>query len=218
MRIDRDDTVAGQPVMKARELLRKGKNSIWGIALVQEVLGIEFTDAATVVSELKKLGYIEKPPHPCTGEYWTNSLKGNSLALATAAQPLSRASADRKFNEFMGRVASVRDNPYFLYKVKQVVVFGSYLGTAKQVNDIDIAIELVPKEKDSRKRQQLHQQRIEEAIRQGKEFRSALDQLFWPQLEVRQYLKSRARSISLHRIEDPILEHSVTWMAYYDEE
>ena len=44
----------------------------------------------------------------------------------------------------------MRDNPYFLYKVTKVYLFGSYLPEAERINDIDLAVKLEPREKDSR--------------------------------------------------------------------
>jgi len=48
--------------------------------------------------------------------------------------------------------------------------------------------------------------RIDEALYTGRAFSNFAEQLFWPQTEVKQFLKSRSRSISLHSMEDGVLE------------
>jgi predicted nucleotidyltransferase len=60
--------------------------------------------------------------------------------MASAAKPISRASAEKKLAEFLDRVRKVKEDDYFLYKVEKVIVFGSYLGSADLLSDIDLAV------------------------------------------------------------------------------
>ena len=94
----------------------------------------------------------------------------------------------------------LRDNPRFLYKVARAFVFGSYLSDADRINDVDIAVELVAKEKDPEKLRLLDWEKAQEVMYQGR-LLNLTEQQFWAEIEVQKHLKSRSR-ISLHPIED----------------
>ena len=94
------------------------------------------------------------------------------MALSSAAKPITRSTAERKLKEFLERVIEVKKSKYYLYKVSKVVVFGSYLSEKEKINDIDISISLVAKEKNMDRRWALCERRISEAISHGKVFRN----------------------------------------------
>lgn len=115
----------------------------------------------------------------------------------------------------MERVKEVNSNDYYLYQVKKVIVFGSYLSTKERLGDIDIAIELVPKEGEPKRYGKLTRERAREARDKGRTFSSFIDELYWARTEVKRFLKSRSRSISLHETDDPILEQ-VAYQVIYE--
>lgn len=100
--------------------------------------------ADALIIELERESYIKKAGRFRDEQLWGNTIKGNALALASAAKPILRSTAERKINEFLERVKEVNRNDYYLYKIKKVVVFGSYLSDAEKLGDIDLAIEIVP--------------------------------------------------------------------------
>ena len=104
----------------------------------------------------------------------------------------------QSLSEFLERVKEVNEDDYFLFRVNKVVLFGSYLSSNESVNDIDIAIELVCKITDHETFEDLARIRVEQALQKGRTFRDSIEQIFWPQTEVRRYLKARSRVISLH--------------------
>lgn len=215
MRIDSKTILAGRSICDIRRLLRRCKDLNWDIGFPKEVLGIGVFEAKKILRTLEKLGYIEKISYSNKNQYWSNTVKGNALALATTAQPISRESAEKKVQEFLQRVYRVKDDPYYLYEVAEVILFGSYLTSAKKLNDIDIAVRIIPKEKNSSTQEILNQKRIKEAIQKGRRFSNFLEELSWPQTEVLRFLKFRSRSISLHHIDDPTkLKHAKTKVLY----
>src|ERR1019366_2898395 len=107
---------------------------------------------------------------------------------------------------YVARVEEVAKNPQFLYQVSTAILFGSYLTSEERINDINLYLNLVPKEKDAEKRGRQEQARTEEAVRQGRTFNTFIDQISWPQTDVLKYLKARSRSISLHT-DDRILKY-----------
>jgi len=88
-----------------------------------------------------------------------------------------------KLREFMERVREVNVNPHYLYKVKEVVLFGSYLTLRERINDIDVAVEVGPKY-GAAEQEERNGRRRREAIDQGKHFSHFIDEMFWPEIEV----------------------------------
>ena len=61
----------------------------------------------------------------------------------------------------------------------------------------------------------LTRDRAREERDKGRTFSSLIDELYWAQTEVKRFLKSRSRSISLHETDDPILEQ-VAYQVIYE--
>jgi predicted nucleotidyltransferase len=152
----------------------------------------------------------------CGEQVWQNTLRGNGFSQAIAAKPLWRETAEKRLDEFLARVAAVRTAD-FAYKVKQVILFGSYLTSQERINDIDLCVSLAPKENDRAKQAAWERRRIEEAVLHGRSFGTFLDKAGWPQDEVRHYLKARSRSLSLHGPDDGILKHCKHKVIYQDD-
>jgi predicted nucleotidyltransferase len=211
MRIDPKEKIAEVPILKVRKLLRYVDNEMeWGKNLVVSLLEISPKKLNTLLQELERRGYIEPGRVLNRQQLWRKTLKGSTLGLASAAKPATRKTADRVFSEFMDRVKRVNTDPYFLFKVKKVVLFGSYLTNTPRVNDVDVAVELTWKE-DHREvlekdKAQLALDRAHQAEKKGRTFGTIIDRLSWPEDEVKLYLKSRSRTLSIHSIRDQILD------------
>jgi predicted nucleotidyltransferase len=167
MQISSNDTLFGVPIMKLRAFFKRYTDN-WDVESVIDFFDFEQEQAETLISELAREGYIEKGIVFHDELYWRNSIKGNALALASAAKPIRRTTADKKVKEFIERVYEVNENEYYLYKVKKVVLFGSYLSDAERLGDIDLAVEIFPKETDTDKFHKLTRARSKEAIRDGR--------------------------------------------------
>ncbi len=203
MKIDAKANFAGVPILELRRLLRRSKNIYaWNIFFIIEVLDVCEEQAAELAKALENEGFIEKAETKESERYWTNTVKGNALAIASAAKPLRRESADKKLTEFIARVKQVNESSYFLYKVEKVVVFGSYLSSEDKIGDIDLAVTLAAKAQDREEAWRLNKERTREACEQGRQFSNIIDELFWPQREVFLMLKNRSRSFSIHSPDD----------------
>lgn len=207
MRINSNEEMFGFPVMKLREFFKRHTNE-WDVENVMCFFDISINEASKLMKEFEKECFIEKAIKFRNKQLWRNSIKGNALALASAAKPIFRATAEKKIQEFLTRVKEVNKNDYYLYKIKKALVFGSYLGNDEKLGDIDIAIEIVPKEADPNKQLKLGKARSTKARDNGRQFGNYLQELFWPQEEVLRYLKSRSRSISIHFTNDPVLKNA----------
>jgi hypothetical protein len=216
MQIDTKEKIAGFPILEIRKFLRKNNGfESWPESDIIRSFKLDADRAAQVRDALIERGLIERTKGFSTDEmYFCNTIAGNALAVASAAKPTSRKTAEKVFAEFMDRVNTVNTDPYYIYKVRKVILFGSFLGASETVNDIDIAIEVVPKENDHKIFGEQLDARRDDAIAKGRHFRNFLDEVTWPQDEVWLFLKSRSRLLSFHFAEDPILmqvEHKVVF-------
>ena len=144
-----------------------------------------------------------------------NTLRGNELGNASAAQPVKRETADRAVAAFMERVRQVNADDYYLYRVTKVLVFGSYLSDKQRINDVDLALEAIRKH-DRPAQMEMEKKRTGEAMSGGKRFPNITMQICWPYEEVMKFLKGRSRALSLHEIDDGILDLVETRVLFED--
>ena len=129
---------------------------------------------------------------------------GRTFSAATAAKPVTRATAEKALAQFLERVTQVNDDPYFLAKATRVVLFGSMLKPdVERLSDVDLAVELVSKEVDFDRARLKNQQRAEELADQGRRFQNFLESEGCWYFEAFRYLKGGSRVISLadYRVE-----------------
>jgi predicted nucleotidyltransferase len=217
MRINLNDTISGVPVRQIRKMLRK--DHLLSIENIMEELKIDEAHATVLLKELIDRGMLEldtETPRYSNTPYWRTTITGNAFAIAKAGKPITRKSAERILSNFMERVREVCANPYYLYKVKTVVIFGSYLSDSPTMNDIDVAVEIVWKETDLERRGELLEERIELLIRQGKRPKNIVERVTLPETEVRRFLKSHSPALSLHDVSDEIWRSSKHLVVYQD--
>lgn len=219
MQINSKDQIAGIPILAVRQFLKNKTQQDWSEESMMQMLKITPEAAEKLLEELHKLEYIDEPESRHERPHHHNTTAGNQFAFALAAKSLKRATADKAFGEFMQRVKEVNEDPYFLYKVVKVVLFGSYLTDAKTVNDVDIALDLSAKEADINRRGDLFEQRREEAVEQGVHFANSSEFYAWPEIEVLKFLKARSRAISLHSLymEGPVVTQSLHKVVYSED-
>ncbi len=205
MYLDPKSTIAGLPGTLVRDLLRSARNFDFNHHYAAARLKSSARRAMTALKELIALGYVE-PADRGREKFFRVTSAGATLALASAAKPLRRVTAEAKLAALIERVRGVNADDYYLYRVRKVVVFGSYLTSAVRLNDIDVAVELVSRLENAEDRQALHMARVREAIRNGRRFSNISQEITWPYTEVLLALKARSRAISLHTTNDEILK------------
>jgi DNA-binding Lrp family transcriptional regulator len=206
MRIRPDDLVAGFPAKQIRKLLQQNYESL-SIDDVTKVLGLSGKSALRLLETLEQKGFIEKNAFaPDPDKNWKHTIKGGALSKALFSAPVYRENAEKALAEFMDRVQAVNGDGRFLFRVRKVVLFGSFLAGSPTIGDLDLAIELVPKEADARRHSELIQARANEAALDGKSFRNLTERLDFAAQEVRSFLKSRSRIIQLTDCQDGVLK------------
>jgi predicted nucleotidyltransferase len=214
MRIRPDDVIAGFPAKQIRKLLRQSTRSL-SVDEATKVLGLNERSTLKLLNDLEKQGFIEKNAFaPDPNKNWKNTIKGGALSKALFSAPVSRRAAEQKLNEFMDRVEEVNEAGRFLYRVRKVVLFGSFLTESSTIGDLDIAIELVPKEPDSRKHSELILAHANAADLNRKRFRNFVHRLDFAAQEVRSYLKGRSRIIQLTDCKDGVLKIAKSRLLY----
>jgi len=207
MRIKPDEVVAGFTARKIRELLRQSVDSL-SARHATKILEIKTKQAIRLLERLEQGGLLERNPalpNSDDEQSWKRTVKGGALANALFSTPVSRQSAEKRMREFLDRVQQVNCSSRFLYRVRKVVVFGSFLSDAPFVGDLDLAVDLCPKEKDSRKHSELIRARANEAASCGRRFRIYVEALRFAEQEVIMFLKARSRILQLTRCDDGVL-------------
>lgn len=217
MHLDSKSLIAGIPAIQVRDFLKPLHNCQWTKTYMAHSLNLSEETTEGLIRELLRLGYIEESEWQLDERHYQRTLAGSTFSLASAAPPLTRKTAERKLGEFLERVHAVNANNDFVYCVRKVLVFGSYLTERERINDIDVAIELAFRDNDRDKREAAIRARIDHAYRRGRYFRSFVEELEWPYKEVLLFLKSRSRAISLHTTDDAILRQAQSRIVFQDD-
>ena len=199
MKIDKNKRINNIPIIKIRNFLRRFSRGSSEDLLthISGYFNLTKQKATKIIEALVEEGYIEKE-----GEVFYCTIKGNALSNVRFIKRMNKEKADKEFSEFMKRVENLNQNNEFIYQVKRIVIFGSYLNPEnKDFGDIDIGIELEPRIKDKKAFELAENEIISNAIENGKVFSNIVDELFYPQNLVFKYLKNKSRYISIHRMD-----------------
>jgi len=198
MWVDPKGRVGGYPALLVRKLVRGLNNRLyWDLETVQRILSLGPNEASGLVKALEAAGLakVNRGKGPKT---WTTTQLAQSFGSATAAKPITRRTAEAALAQFLERVERVNNDDHFLARVTRVVLFGSYLrAEADRLGDVDVGVELQPKESDRKRLRESNYQRVAELERKGHRFNRALDREVWWYLEAFRFLKGKSRSISL---------------------
>jgi predicted nucleotidyltransferase len=195
MRIDPKGTIGDYPALVVRKTLRSLRDwPQWAVANLEAAATLAPGTGHALLKALRTEGLIEASG---TGA-WTVNQAGRTLSSATAAKPVTRATAEKALAQFLERVTQVNQDPYFLARVTRLVLFGSMLKSqVERLSDVDLAVELTAKEADFDCRTLKNRQRAEELADLGRRFRNFLELEGCWYFETFRYLKGRSRVIAL---------------------
>jgi hypothetical protein len=125
-------------------------------------------------------------------------MQGNAIANAKAGKPITRRTADRLVEEFLVRVNEINACDDYVFRVTQVVIFGSYLSDSPTLGDVDLSIILSHRYDDPEEHKRHCEARTQHALEEGRNFPTFLQELAWPEEEIWRILKGRSRGLSLH--------------------
>ena len=125
-------------------------------------------------------------------DHWEATEKGRALAMATAAKPLRRETAEKLIADVVERARMINRDSSLAYRVRLLAVFGSALTSTERPNDVDIACKLAPRFAGEK------QEILEDERRASRgSFINTFEWAAWPKLEVLKKLKSRSRGLSI---------------------
>jgi hypothetical protein len=203
MRIDSKAKIAGLPIVRVRDALKRVARRDWTAERLRSALGAEAAEIAAVLAALQAAGYVEPAPEPTPGlpVRWRTTPLGRAFALATA-RPVSRVAARRHLDGLLARLAEVRDDDRWLYTARRVYLFGSFLDPAAEtVGGVDLAVELVRKESDEAVHRERERAYIQRQWDDGRIFRSFERERLCPSDDVLKYVKHRSWILSLHPLD-----------------
>ena len=208
MKLDTTQLIGGYPILRIRDMFKR--QSEFSRESVEWLMKLSAAKATRLIKELVQLGYLEliPPRHPqeAKEKWYELTSSGRTLALARAVPSMKREKAEKLLAEFMGRVQEVNTSPDFLYKVDKVLVFGSYLRPeVAELNDLDVAVELTSKIADGDKRVEAERAMVAKAYEAGRSFSGFLDEMTYPYLMTKTFLRNRSRYLSLHTTDDEVL-------------
>jgi predicted nucleotidyltransferase len=203
LRLDRNATIAGQPIRRVRDLLRRIAGAHWNNLEIAECLGIQIVEVNFVIGEMVERGLLEECD-PWPGEatpLYTCGPKGGPPRLASARllRPITRAKADSIIAALLQRVESVNARADLLERVREVRVFGSYLEERDDLGDVDVAVKTERKVLPGKKW-------VDESLRRadvsGRAFSSFLERITYGHTEIMRLLKAHNPYLSLHPMDD----------------
>lgn len=210
MNISLGEEIAGFPAIKLRNFFRKFRTNPMNVSDAAFHLGISPRKAKKILMKLENEGYLESEVDRLAEKretWWEQTVKGAGLRMASAAPQIKRSTADRLLSQLLIRADEVNGSEKFLYTVEKVIVFGSYLDESRlTLGDIDIAVELQPKEQNPKKRLELD---LAQADADGRGYESYVFRMSYGWYKVLKYLRNKSRGISLHTTYDGVLKTGI---------
>ena len=146
--------------------------------------------ALALATELQTQGYIK----PSENGLYNFTDKGEELVRASAAGKVKRQTAENALIGLLARVEQYNSNPNKLLTVEAVVVFGSFLSANDKLGDLDISVKHRHRNANDRDPAVTA---LAYAERSGRHFSNTVEWIFWPETELRQFLKARKRTIAI---------------------
>ncbi|MBR1300067.1 nucleotidyltransferase domain-containing protein [Bradyrhizobium sp. AUGA SZCCT0042] len=196
MQVSKSDTLAGLPLIKIRDFLRRyPRGYTVTAAAVEANLGLKNTSAEVVLQAMVTAGFLERKGQTGEGQtpaQFAVTVLGSRLSVARFVKRITRAKADALVREMLDRVTEINQRDELVFRVKRVRAFGSYAGNAPEVGDIDLAVDLEQRHPD----RDIIEQLLARADASGKSLNTYMARLSYGELEVQKLLKGGSPYIS----------------------
>jgi predicted nucleotidyltransferase len=191
--------IAGESAIRIRDILRRSNGAFRENWLSRKFRYSECR-AHEIAKAMESAGYVrqwagKQRNNGLSPEYSATDL-GLELIRASAAKRIKRETATAALEEFMQRVQLVNSTHNYLYSVRRVAVFGSFLQRGDRLGDVDVAVDLRSRVEFDHEHKwvELFQKHARDS---GRSFSRFEEEIFRPRQEVLLALKSRKRSISI---------------------
>jgi hypothetical protein len=196
MRIERDQLIAGLPARDIRRFMREAAGFIIRVRTVTEVLGCSERRALELLENLQNEGLIA-----ATENFWEATARGHALAMAPAAPPLRRATAERLIEQVVERAGEINREDRLAYRVHWLALFGSFLAGVERPNDVDIACSLKARFDGEEERVLEDERRVAKGG-----FANSSEWAAWPKLEILKKLKAGSHRLSIQEFDSSALK------------
>jgi predicted transcriptional regulator len=169
VRIRSQQTIAGLPALDVRSFFRHVKGwhaNTFGKKWMMRYLNLRDRKAAQVIRGLIREGYVVRNGNRDDENAFEFTNMGFSLVRASGAKRITRTTAAEAL-QALERVRAMNENARFLYTVKAVVVFGSYLKNIGELGDLDLSGQLKSRIADA-------QQRVTKELEHARQLRSLI--------------------------------------------
>lgn len=222
------------PAVEARALMREIRESAVTIAAIAELLGIDPSEAGSVVTRLADAGkmcrvdpfersrtwHAESEADSPDGslEYWGTTIAGNALAKARIGKPIPRPKAQVLLDGLVDRAKAINADPASPFLVTRIAVFGSFVDeTRSEVGDVDVHL-VFERRVDGDRYGELAEAAAAAAEADGRRFRNLLERLGHLDTEFRRFLRGTSHRLDIQfesPREDPRLPPGVTPVEVY---
>jgi hypothetical protein len=197
MRVDRNETVAGVPLIKVRDLMRRMcKPNVPELMRVSRE-GVAECTGADITDALVEAGFLTVCHEPDRAGYTITEL-GITLSCASFIKRISRAKANAIVKKMLCRAGAINANSDLIYRVAELRAFGSFITDAADLGDIDVAVDLQFKMEKG----DLIEANKARARRSGRNSMSVIERCSFGWHEVCRLLKARSPYISFQPMDD----------------
>jgi hypothetical protein len=195
LHINPSESIAGVSGLIARDVLKAAaRRGRLNTSQLPWKIRREVSNREELLDQLTAAGYLRRK-----GDEWVPTPAGLRLATAVASKPIKRGTARALLEEFVSRIEQLNSDPYYIYFVLDAVVFGSTLGGAEHVGDVDVAVRLEPRY-DGAEHLDVRRLRIKAETQQFNG--SDLHDAGLPEREVFSFLRGSSSSIKIHGVEE----------------
>ncbi len=207
MRIDPKDSIGDTPIIAVRDFAQENVRSGFSEPHLRERLSLSRAESEAMICDLMARGWLERDTTKSeTSSSWYHFTEGGSrFASALASKPVSRAVARKAVDGLLDRATAIESDESMLYRVEKLILFGSYLGDAPTLGDVDVAVKLKGKFDDIDMQMAKDDAQTTQAEKEGRSFSNLSCRLSWPLDRVRLYLKSRSRVLQFCSSDNPVV-------------
>lgn len=195
MVIYKSQTIGKIPIIKVRDLLRKGRVDYIFFEDIVSDFKMNKKQAEIFLIVLEREGYLEKLDY-C--DVWSNTCLGDLLAGALIRRTIRKEKVEQKIALVLKRVKMVNKSAKYLCKILEVYSFLLYSPhNTEEVETILLMAKMEPKETDNSKFNKLREIKNRKS---GRNFSNNVEWLFYPKREVMDFLKSRVHNLQVDEI------------------
>jgi predicted transcriptional regulator len=192
MNLSGDELLAGEPILQVRDVVRKAWNANRAYVTRQDFIeaGRPVAQAARILGEMGERGFIGKRNRDKT---FPLTPLGEKFARAKGTPRIKRSTAETALVGLLDRVAEINLSDDYLYSVTHVAIFGSVLGAADILGDLDVAVRLRQKREITQAARNAHTK----ATAPNRHFSGPFEWSSWPINQIHRKLRNKKRAIGL---------------------